>query len=185
MLVLDTLKLVAAGRFPAVEDTPQMKSVVSPQTEKPSQPRLHQPVGALIEIMRRSLHRLLQRNLTDDEWSVFLTPKFGGADTIRQYTGWHELKPPQDRAWADPFVFERDGRTFVFVEEVSLRHAARIDRVLGMDPVRGASRRGCSRRAAPSFLTRFFSSTMGDLFMLPESSAAKELVLWRCIDFPL
>ena len=31
---------------------------------------------------------------------------------------WHVVSPPADKYWADPFVFESDGETLVFIEQV-------------------------------------------------------------------
>ncbi len=66
----------------------------------------------------RVTRRRLRRAAFRRQW--FLGLRQRRADTLphEDPTPWHVVSPPVDRYWADPFVFESDGETLVFFEQV-------------------------------------------------------------------
>jgi hypothetical protein len=139
---------------------------------------------ALSAMARRSLERLLQRYSMRDEWSIYLRRSFTAPDAIGSYESWDELTPPPDRAWADPFVIERNGRTFVFVEEIP--YCSDRGSIVCLEHAPSGTQRLGPVIEEPHHLSYpFLFEHGGVLYMLPESSAARELVLWKCVDFPM
>ncbi len=92
--------------------------------------------------------------------------------------------PPKDRIWADPFVLEKNGRYFVFFEE--LPFAAKKAHISMIEVTRdGAS-------APVKVLERdyhlsypFLVEQDGELYMIPESAQNRTVEVYRCVDFPL
>src|SRR6185503_18239983 len=78
-------------------------------------------LGDLARIVGRVATRGLDRALHIEQW--FLAFKFGRPGVPADLSGFTQLMPPKDRDWADPFVIEKNGRYFVFFEE--LPYAAR------------------------------------------------------------
>ncbi|WP_244440036.1 glucosamine inositolphosphorylceramide transferase family protein [Mesorhizobium metallidurans] len=88
------------------------------------------------------------------------------------------------RFYADPFVLERDGRHYLFVEEFPYatgRGAISVAE-LGNDGIFGVPRVVLEEAHHLSYPQVFAHA--GEIFMIPESSAAREVVLYRAAQFP-
>jgi hypothetical protein len=107
------------------------------------------------------------------------------ADVLpRGSTPWHVVTPPGDRDWADPFVFESDCETLVFVEqirfadekgELAVGRLERDGQLSALEPVLAA---------AHHLSYPYVFRDGGDTFMIPESSEAHRVELWAATDFP-
>ncbi len=88
------------------------------------------------------------------------------------------------RFYADPFVIEHDGRIFLFVEEFPY---ARGRGVISVAELRGDGTFATPRVVLqePHHLSypQVFAHG-GDIYMIPEGAAARELVLYRAVRFP-
>ena len=102
-----------------------------------------------------------------------------------QPAGMQKLIPPNDRVWADPFAWKQGSDYFIFCEEwiYSQPHGHLSVIRLGAD--------GRVKEPAtpviqePSHLSYpFLFEFEGQLYMLPENSAAGQLQLYRCEEFP-
>lgn len=89
-----------------------------------------------------------------------------------------------ERFYADPFVFERDGRHYLFVEEFPYATGRGVISVaeLGGDGTFGIPRRVLEERHHLSYPQVFAHD--GEIFMIPESGSAREVVLYRAVQFP-
>jgi hypothetical protein len=94
------------------------------------------------------------------------------------------LQDDGERFYADPFVVEHEGETFLFVEEYPYATAKGIISVAKLD---ADGRFGVPKVVLeePYHLSypQVFSHG-GDMFMLPESGGARRLVLYRAAAFP-
>jgi hypothetical protein len=94
------------------------------------------------------------------------------------------LEPPAGTYWADPFLLDHDGGLYLFYEvydyKTRLGHVD-VGRIEGdrLVPLGTALKR-------PTHLSfPFVFPWNGDVWMIPETHAAKRLELWRAVDFPL
>ncbi len=135
-----------------------------------------------LKIGTRLLRRGAEKALTVEQWFVafaFDRPVNG------ELHGFTRLVPPKDRDWADPFPLERDGRYYIFFEEVPF--ATRRGRIAMLEVDRAG------RWSAPvPVLERdyhlsypFLFEHEGGLYMIPETAERRTVELWRCVDFPL
>jgi hypothetical protein len=97
---------------------------------------------------------------------------------------WQVVSPPVDRQWADPFVFERDGETLLFFEQLRYPDTkgelavARLERDAELSDPEPVLR-------APHHLSYPYVFRDGaDTFMIPESGEAHRVELWAATDFP-
>lgn len=99
-------------------------------------------------------------------------------------TAFTTLQDDGQRFYADPFVIERDGQTFLFVEEFPYAAGKGIISVatLGTDGRFGVPRAVLEEPYHLSYPQVF--SHDGAMFMLPESGGARRLVLYRAVTFP-
>jgi hypothetical protein len=97
---------------------------------------------------------------------------------------WQVVSPPPDRQWADPFVFERDGETLVFFEqlryadtkgELAVAQLERDGELSDPEPI---------LRAHHHLSYPYVFRDGADTFMIPESGEAHRVELWAATDFP-
>src|SRR5262249_29546649 len=97
---------------------------------------------------------------------------------------WQVVSPPTDRYWADPFVFESDGDTLVFVEQVRFADrkgqlaVGRLERdgeLSAFEPILSA---------AHPLSYPYVLRDGEQAFMIPESGEARRVELWAATDFP-
>ena len=138
----------------------------------------------------RILQRGVEKALNVEQW--FLAYRFsdGRAGDARAVApdlgGYTRLMPPKDRYWADPFVLEKNGRYFVFFEELPFKARRAHISMLEIDPASG-------RASAPvRVLERdyhlsypFLVEHDGQLYMIPETAQNGTVEAYRCVDFPL
>jgi hypothetical protein len=93
-------------------------------------------------------------------------------------------RPPRGRDWADPFVYARGGRTFCFIEDLDRRTQHGHITVLEVSGTRFVEL-GVALREPFHLSFPFLFEHRGELYMCPECSAAGEIRLYRCTDFPL
>jgi hypothetical protein len=95
------------------------------------------------------------------------------------------IVPPPDRFWADPFIWSRDGRCWVFVEELPFE--ARIGRisVLELDDALRPMGSATPVLDEPRHLSYpYLFEYSGELFMVPESAGSGRIDCYRCTAFP-
>jgi hypothetical protein len=138
----------------------------------------------------RIAHRGVEKALNVEQWFLayrFREARFGDARAVpANLKGYTRLLPPKDRYWADPFVLEKNGRYFVFFEELPFKAGRAHISMLEIDPVSG-------RASAPvRVLERdyhlsypFLLEHDGQLYMIPETAQKGTVELYRCVDFPL
>jgi hypothetical protein len=123
-------------------------------------------------------YRLRQKVLSplDEQWVLAFRPR--GSDD--RFTIVH---PPADRFYADPFLAEHEGRTFVFFEDYSYAEgkgtiACAELRASGIGEPRTVIA-GPDHLSYPSLF-----QWRGDWFMLPETGARRRVEIWRARQFP-
>jgi hypothetical protein len=109
----------------------------------------------------------------------------GVIDTLRlPDSGWHDLPDDGHHFYADPFPIEVDGRTFLFVEDFDHRVGRGVISVLEFDH---SGPLGTPVRALTHDVHLSYPCVLedeGELWMIPETSAAGTVELYRATDFP-
>lgn len=129
------------------------------------------------------LGRGLQKMKSVDQW--FVAFKFDAEPSLpHTLSGFQTVMPPKDRFWADPFPIERDGRYFVFIEELPFATNKGHISVMEVWPD--------GRWTTPVKVLEqnyhlsypFLFEWQGALFMLPESGQNRTVEVYRCHRFP-
>jgi hypothetical protein len=125
--------------------------------------------------------RKLRETLAREFWQVYIG---------RRKSGW-EFEPsslvpvpsPKGRYYADPFLWEHDGKLALFVESYTYRKRKATIAAMTWDGKNWSDVRDVVQE--PIHLSYpFLFEDKGVLYMIPESAEAGELVLYRCLEFP-
>ena len=144
----------------------------------------------LLRIGSRLLRRGAEKALTVEQWFMAFRFSSGFAQGGKvgsipaDLSGFTRIMPPKDRDWADPFALEKDGRYYVFFEELPFASRKAHISMIELD------RSG--RWSAPvRVLERdyhlsypFLFEHEGVLYMIPESARNRTVELYRCVEFP-
>lgn len=125
-------------------------------------------------------HKLSEMT-TFNQWGLF----FHLSDQLTtDFSRYRQLSPPRDRIWADPQVLERDGKYYVFVEELLYGSNRGHIAMLTID------QHGRSSAATPVLTSDchlsypFVFEADGEVYMVPETSDRRTVELYRCVRFP-
>jgi hypothetical protein len=145
--------------------------------------------GAATALWRMSLlgsriaRRALQKLLCIDQW--FIAYRFGAdgrwRGDLRQFVC---LMPPKDRFWADPFPIVRDGRHFIFFEELVFARGKAHISVIEVAPDGSRSEPAPVLERDYHLSYPFLIEQDGELFMVPETGRNRQVELYRCTGFP-
>jgi hypothetical protein len=140
-------------------------------------------IGLAARHLARNLWRKVRERFMIEQWFLMLDVRRSPAIAFRRY---RSLIPPPDRYWADPFVVRREGRYFLFFEE--LLHRAEHGRisVLELDEKgRPAHETPAVALQRPYHLSYpFLFEYEGELFMIPETSENRTIECYRCVELP-
>ena len=141
-------------------------------------------LGLLARLGARYARKKVRDLLSLEQWYVayrFDERPRGPDDVFRDLV---PLIPPKDRFWADPFPFKKDGRSYLFVEQLHYSNWRGHIAVIEIDPETGAGapRKVLERNYHLSYPLVF--AWEGEVYMLPETSSARRVQLFRCTEFP-
>jgi len=149
----------------------------------PVAPRAATPLPAH-RLLGRLLQAIAKRLLWREQWQIEIYCKDDGADG--QYTLSTYLKPPPSRFWADPFLVNIKDRTWLLYEELPFStdkgHITAVEldaRGVPLSPPQVVL-------SEPWHLAYPFTfEDHGKLYMMPDASKSRELILYECGDTPL
>lgn len=154
------------------------------QSLPPFRPKAADWAAFARELAAYGLTRAWQDLLHRRQWFVAARP--GDGDPLRPGFAaepFAPLYPPKGTGWADPFLFERQGRQWLFVEEIPGRGKGELSVLERLpDGTWGPSRPVLREPFHLSYPQVFEHG--GAVYMTPESGAARQVRLYRATDFP-
>lgn len=95
-----------------------------------------------------------------------------------------QILPPRDRVWADPFVIQRDGKYYVFFEEMLRSRGKGHISVMTIEPDGSHSEPVRVLEQDYHMSYPFLFEHEGELFMIPETGDNGTVDAYRCTSFP-
>lgn len=102
-------------------------------------------------------------------------------DYFKEYS---RITPPKDRIWADPFIYNKNGKYFIFIEEMLIKQNK------GFISVMELNTDGTFTKPIPIIENEYHMSypflfeEKDHLYMIPETGSNKTIELYKCLDFP-
>lgn len=132
----------------------------------------------------KKIRQLIQSRFYFNQWALLykITPEDKPELDMTKY---NRIVPPADRFWADPFLYKKNGKYYVFIEELIYKRKLGTLAVMEIDE-KGNYTTPTTILSKPYHLSYpFIFEEDGVLFMIPETSANKDIQLYVCTDFPL
>jgi len=134
-------------------------------------------------LVQRAVSTGIRRRLARNEW--FVATSIDSATPVPDLARMTTLIAPRDRFWADPFPVVDADSACIFVEEWLYGIGRGVLAALEIERD-GRWRRIGTVLEQPWHLSHpFIFHWQGETWMMPESSAAGTLELYRCVDYPL
>lgn len=170
-------RIASTGHLPPAEETPSPYSGILYRT-----PELHQSLAYGFKLIKRlALRRGAKMLMLRERWGIsLLSGKWDKSALWRSV----EVKNPQGRFWADPFLYSHGGKTYCFVEDfvrkANKAHITALE-IAGTKVIEhGVALEEPFHLSFP-FLFRY----KGELFMCPECFGSGQIRIYRCTGFPL
>lgn len=129
----------------------------------------------------RKAFEIVKNQFYIDQWILMYDIRPTLSSSMWRYK---KILPPIDRFWADPHVMERDGKFFIFVEELIYQRGIGHISVIEMDS-QGNYAPPVPVLERPYHLSYpFIFEYAGELYMIPESAQNNTIELYRCTQFP-
>jgi hypothetical protein len=152
-----------------------------PAPEQPAAPAI---LGAadIARIAGRLAARGLEKALSVEQWFLAWSFEHRVSEDLRGFT---RLLPPKDRYWADPFVLTKNGRYFVFFEDLPFAAGKAHISMIEVSREKGASPPVKVLERDYHLSYPFLVEQDGELYMVPETGRNRTVEAYRCVDFPL
>ena len=106
------------------------------------------------------------------------------AHSFDDATGYKLIMPPSDRFYADPFLFKKDGKTFLFLEDLRYSEGRALISYCELSPD-GTPGPVVEVLRRPYHLSYpFLFEENGEIYMIPETKGNRTVELYRATDFP-
>ncbi len=138
--------------------------------------------ASFLQRLLRKLDKTISAPFFIDQWLILTAQHTGYRSLV--WSAFRPLVPPKDRYWGDPFVVQKDGCYYVFIEEKL--YATGLGRIacltLSQEGDLISSQTVLERPYHLSY--PFVFEQEADLFMIPETAGHRTIELYRCVHFP-
>jgi len=172
---LRSLKMDGGKQFFS-NGSPAMKAVA------PAQPGPAQSLQLGLTQAQNKIRKEFGKLVKLEQWALMIRP--GGVSGPLGWEGFQRLVPAQDRLWADPFLVEREGRTYIFFEELVYRTKRGHINCIELDQDGSVVSNQLVLERPYHLSYPFIFRDRGQWYMLPETSQNRTIEIYRCIHFP-
>ncbi|MBS1801655.1 MAG: hypothetical protein JSS95_17730 [Acidobacteria bacterium] len=127
--------------------------------------------------LRNELTKLLLR----EQWSIVMQTK---ADVPKADHGVKVMRPPRDHFYADPFLFEKSGRSYLFFEDYWFSSRKGVISCCVVDSNGNYSEPQVVLERNYHLSYPFLFAWQGEIYMIPETRDNGTVEMYRASDFP-
>lgn len=131
----------------------------------------------------KAIKGMISRKFYISQWIILF--KLNKTKKIsKSFYKFKRILPPKDSFWADPFVFEKNDKYYIFIEEfVNKEHKGKIS-VIEMDQNGNYGQPTVVLEKDYHLSYPFLIEDGGELYMMPETEENRTIELYKCVDFP-
>jgi len=134
----------------------------------------------LIQI-KRNLFQKIRKMFISENWILLFSHEVNPSTNLSKY---QKIIPPKDRFWADPFIYYKDEKHYIFIEEVIIKKKKGHISVIEIDKS-GSYKQPVKVLERPYHLSYpYLREWKGVLYMMPESSQNQTIDVYKCLRFP-
>jgi hypothetical protein len=146
-------------------------------------PREFDVVRLVPRVLARTVAEEFKKRFMRERWFVAFR-KVVNTEEIAGRTSFTVLWPPDGRFYADPFVCERAGKTYIFFEDYSYADSKAVISFVEIDRDGACNQpQVCLQEDFHLAYPSLFSWN-GEIFLLPETKNKRTVQLYRATDFP-
>jgi len=100
------------------------------------------------------------------------------------FTNYHKIIPPKDRFWADPHIIQRDGKYYIYIEEVLYKNRKGHISLIEMDE-------NGNYQPPKKIIEHDYHMSYphiveyeNDYYMIPETAENETISIYKCVQFP-
>jgi hypothetical protein len=137
----------------------------------------------LVQWTMRTLRHELMKRLFREQWSIVMQAKPDRPKMISDH-GFRIMQPPRDRFYADPFLIERNGRTYLFFEDYRVSSQKGLISCCEVDSEGNCSKPRVVLERTYHLSYPFLFTWQGEIYMIPETRDNRTIEMYRATDFP-
>ncbi len=150
-------------------------------------PRPHLPtnleVARLItRLISRAAKAQFTKHFLREEWFVGFRQTSG--ESNGPIAAIKRLRPPRGHFYADPFVIDKNGSTYIFFEDCSLSSHKAVISYVELDQIGRCSRPRIALEESFHLAYPQLFEWGGEIYLLPETKNNRTIQLYRATDFP-
>jgi hypothetical protein len=130
-------------------------------------------------------HTAVEKACLREDWFIAYRQHRPVSVPEEEATQFAVVKAPGGRFYADPFIVERDGKTFIFFEDYSFKNRKAVISAIEID---GDGKPGSSPQPVLEMSYHISYPCIfewdGQVYMLPETKGNRTIELYRATDFP-
>jgi hypothetical protein len=137
----------------------------------------------LVQWTMRTLRHEFTKRLFREQWSIVIQARPDMPKMIANH-GFRIVRPPRDRFYADPFLIERNGRNYLFIEDYRLSSRKGLISCCEVDSEGNCSEPRVVLERTYHLSYPFLFSWQGYIYMIPETRDNGTIEMYRASDFP-
>lgn len=143
-----------------------------------------QVIKAFIRIYYNKIKQSVKSLFYFEQW--ILLYQFNQKDSwSKSFFRFKRIVPPKDRFWADPFIYEKNDRYYIFIEELVYKENKGKISVMEIDEKNEYTTPKTIIEKDYHLSYPFLFEDADSLYMIPETSDNKSIELYKCIEFPM
>ncbi len=140
-------------------------------------------IVGVFKLFVKGLKEVWSRKFYFDQW-ILLVQHHKTKVLPKSFEDYQRLLPPKDRFWADPFVIQEMGKTYIFIEELLYKEGIGKIAVIELNDD-GTYKQPYSIIEKDYHLSYpYLFRDDNTLYLLPESMENGTIELYRCVEFP-
>nr|WP_298927232.1 hypothetical protein [uncultured Allomuricauda sp.] len=147
-------------------------------------PKNRETLKSVFRIYHRIIIGWIKRRFFFNQWILLF--KFEKKRQLsKSFWRFKRIVPPKDRFWADPFPIEKNGKYYIFFEELIYKNGLGNISVLELDEKGNYSKPSVVLEKDYHLSYPFLIEDQDQLWMIPETLQSNQIELYHCEEFPL